>query len=146
MDEGRILLRDRVDGLDSRDEVVEAASSEDDGERRLLLLGRVDRDEPLRKRALRACEVPASDAQCLPVDPELVLDVLQCPARRLIPAVRPLRRRIEPLQLHEHGLRLGALGADLVRVRSRCGRTDEAGCEQPDEQRRDRCLPPRHAQ
>src|SRR5207244_8792170 len=84
VDERRILLRDRVDGLDPRDEVVEAASSEDDGERRLLLLGRVDRDEPFRKRALRTCEVPASDAQGLPVDLQFVLDVLQPPARNLI--------------------------------------------------------------
>jgi len=74
-----------------------------------------------------------------------VLDVPQPSARRLVAAVRPLRRRVEPLQLHEHALGLCALGADLVGMRSRRCRPDQADHKQANQQCRDGRLPPRHA-
>jgi hypothetical protein len=42
-------------------------------------------------------EIPAGDPERLPVDAELVLDAPQLPARRLVAAVRLLRRGIELL-------------------------------------------------
>ena len=120
----RILLRNRVDRLDPGDEVVEAAGTEDDGERGLLLIRRVDRDEPPLEHNLRLGEISAGDAQRLPVDVELALDGLQSLARRLVAAVRQLSGCIELLQPLEHGLSLRPFGGDLVRVCTR-GRRPE---------------------
>ena len=146
VDQCRVLLRDRVDGLDPGDEVVEAVGAEEHRERGLLVLRRVDRDDPLRERKLRLREIAARYAECLAVDVELVLDAPQLLGRRLVTAVRPLRRRVELLELHEDGARLGPFRADPIRVCSRRRRPDKAHQEQPEKQRRDGCLPSRHAQ
>jgi hypothetical protein len=74
MDERRVLLRHRVDCLDARDQVVEALGAEDDGERGVLLLRRVDGHDALRERVLGLAEIAAGDAERLMVDPQLVLN------------------------------------------------------------------------
>lgn len=59
---------------------------------------------------LRADEVGARDAKRLLVVRELTLDVLQLLSGELVAVVRPLRARIELLQLTEDALRLGPFG------------------------------------
>ena len=102
MDESRVLIGHGVDGLDPRDEIVEAAGAEDHGERGLLLIRGVDRDEPFRESVLSAAEVAAGDAQRLPVDAELVLDEPQLAVRYWVAAVCALRCGVELLQANEY--------------------------------------------
>jgi hypothetical protein len=64
-------------------------------------------------------KISAGDAERLVVDPKLVLDALQLPVGQLVAAIRPLRRRIELLQLHEDSLRLRTLRADRVGMSTR---------------------------
>src|SRR5207302_1441421 len=71
-DERRVLRRDRVESLQPVDEVVEALCAEDDGEGRLAVLRRVDRDEPLGEGLLRGREIAARDAERLLVLRELL--------------------------------------------------------------------------
>jgi hypothetical protein len=93
-------------------------SAEDYCEGRLLVIRRIDRDEPLREYPLPLMEVSASYDERLAVDVEPALDALQSLIRLLVPAVRQLGRRVELLELVEHGLGLSTLGGDLVRVRT----------------------------
>ena len=138
VDKRRVLLRHGIDGLDACHEVVEAASAEDDGERGLLVLRRVDRDEPLRERSLPPAEIAAGHAERLMVDPKLPLELPQLLARRLVAAVRPLRGGVELLQLREHALRLRPLRADRVGVRARDRGPEDARKKQADQKCRER--------
>src|SRR5215472_4846509 len=75
VDERRVLLRHRVRRLDACHEVAETASAEENGERGLLTLGRVARNEAPLERTLRMPEIAARDAQRLVIDPQLALDL-----------------------------------------------------------------------
>jgi hypothetical protein len=52
----RVLLRHPLGGIHAADHVVEALGSEKHGEPRILVAGRVDVDEPVRKLRLRVPE------------------------------------------------------------------------------------------
>jgi hypothetical protein len=95
-------------------------------------LRRIERDQPLRQRALSASEVSAGDAEGLPVHAKLALDEPELLVRCLVGAVGPLRGGVELLELPEHGLSLRALRTDAVGARSGCGRAKEACRKQPD--------------
>ena len=66
------------------------------------------------------------------VDPKPLLHDPELLGCRLVGAVRPLRLRIEGLQLREDALGLCALRTDLVRVRTRCRGTEQARKKQAD--------------
>ena len=121
LDERRVLLRDRVERLDPRDEVVEARGAEDDGEGRLAVLRRVDRDEPLRERLLRGGEVAARDAERLSCSARAVCwTSCELRGRALVAAVRDLRARVELLELRGDALCLGLRAGNRgCRVRRR---------------------------
>ncbi len=125
-DERRVLRRDRVEGLEPVDEVVEALCPENDGEGRLAVLRRVDRDKPLGERLLRGDEIATGDAERLRVLRKLLLEELEPCGGLLVAAVRNLRRRIELLELRENALRLRLLRRDR-----RCrGRRRDSDAEQ----------------
>ena len=141
LDERRVLVRDRVLGLEAVDEVIEALRAEDHGEGRLAVLRRVDRDEPLGERLLRGSEVAARDAERLLVDREFLLEELQLRGGLLIAAARDLRSRVELLELPENALRLGLLRRHRPRARGCGSRRRNCDAEQSNEQRRNRNLP-----
>jgi hypothetical protein len=118
-----VLLRHRVDGLDPVDEVGEAVRPEDDGERRLVVARRVDRDETLLEGDLGGPEVRAGDAERLAVDLQVPFERVQLLRRELIAAVRALGARVELAELREDGLDFGPLRGDGVGADARRGRT-----------------------
>ena len=77
----------------------------------------------------------------LPARYHTAIDAVQRRGRGAVTAVRELRRRVEALELDQHGASLCTLAGDGVGVGPR------SSCEQQtDEQHRDRNRPPRHAE
>jgi hypothetical protein len=96
----------------------------------LLILARIDRDEPLCEQVPRTAEIAAGYTERLVVDLKLPLDALQRPARGLVAAARQLCGCIELLQLCQHTLRLRPLRAYRTGVSPGYGGPDEACQEQ----------------
>jgi hypothetical protein len=108
----KILRRHRLHGLDAIHEIVDARRAEQDGKRRLVVTRRIDRDEPLHERVLRALEVRARRAERNLVDLQVVLDDVQLLRRCEIQRARALEAAVELRDLRHHLLRLRALRAD----------------------------------
>ena len=90
-DDTRVERRDALRGVEARHHVVEAPRAEDHLERRALA-GLVERDEPLRHRALAGREVVARDAALLAVLAHVLLDVSELELRQVVALNRRLER------------------------------------------------------
>ena len=122
---GHVLRRDGLHRLDAAHEIVDALRAEQHGERRLVVTRHVDRDQPLRERALRPAEVRARRVQPDLVDAQALLDDVQLRRRRVVRGARALEARVEAVDLREDALRLGLLRADR-RVAGCCAGRDES--------------------
>ncbi len=107
----RVEVRDALRVVEAVDHVVEAPRPEDHLERRGLL-GRVERDEPGRDRALALPEIVTCDTKFALVLLQVALDPLQLGVRGVVLRARPLERVGEVAKLPHHLLRLGPFRRD----------------------------------
>ena len=127
----RILLVDAVDRVDPGEHLVEARGAEQDGQRRVLVRGRVELDEPGRELALRGLQAALGDDQVVRVGRQVVLDVLELHVGEVVRLDRALQAGVELLDLPEDGLGFGLLRRDAVSGRRNCSRGKER-CERDD--------------
>ena len=102
----RALVRDAVDRVDARHEVVERARTEQDLQAGVLAAGGVHRDEPRGERRLSVLEVRPGEAKLQLVLLKICLDRGQPLVGEVVRVDRMLEVRVEPLDLSEHGLSL----------------------------------------
>ena len=106
-----IRVRHGLRVVHARDHVVETPCSENHLERRLLV-GPVERDEPLRDHPLARLQVVLRDVQLATVLPQVALDLREPCVRGVVLRACALERVGELLQLTHDLLRLRALGRD----------------------------------
>ncbi len=123
-----VLVGDAVDGVEVAQEVVEALRAEEHVERRVLLVGRVERDEPRRQHLLRAPEVVARDVEVVAVHLLVVLDLAELVLGAVVRLDLLPELLVDLVDLGEHGLGLRLLRADR-RIGGRCAYDQESGRE-----------------
>jgi hypothetical protein len=111
IDDPRVLSRKPVDGVDAIEEVVEARSSEEDLQSRLVL-GGVESDQTTLQERLRVREVGARNLESALVQLLGGLDVVELDVGR-VPRLDSLAEaRVDRLDLSEDLLRLGLFRGD----------------------------------
>src|SRR6266516_4587997 len=106
------LVRDAVDGVDARDQLVERSRSEQNLEARVPVGRRVHLHETGLESGLRPAEVRLRDAELPFVLAQVALDRGELRVGEVVRLDGALEIRVEPLDLAEDGLRLRLLGGN----------------------------------
>ena len=108
----RVLARDAVHRVDSVQEVVEAPRAEQDLERRVLRVRRVDPDEPRRERRLGVAEVRLRDVELEAGALLVALDTGELDVRGVVRLDRALEADVQAVDLRQDLPSLALLGRD----------------------------------
>ena len=128
-----VLVGDAVDGVEIAEEVVEAPRTEQHVERRVLVVGRVERDEPGGQALLSMLEVAARDREIVAVHLLVVLDLAEPVPRPVVRLDLQPELLVDLVDLGEHGLGLRLLRADR-RVGGRRAYDQQSGREADEQQ------------
>jgi hypothetical protein len=122
----RILRRDAARGVEPVQDVVEALGAEDDVDRRVVAVGRVDGDEARRERDLRVLQVRPCNREVVAVLPLLELDLPEVPVGAVVRLDRSLELVVDRRDLVKNLLCLRLLRRDGAGVGGRRAGGDQS--------------------
>ena len=129
----RVLRRDPVRRVEAVQDLVQTLGAEDDVQRGVVAVPRVERDEPCRERQLSVLQVGLGDLQLVPVLLLLELDLAEAPVGAVEGLDRALQLAVDRVDLSEDLLCLRLLRCDGAGIGGRCASDQESRCKRNDD-------------